>query len=228
MVGDELGVEQRETAGAQPGDQRDQRELRRVAVPAEHALAEEGAAEADAVKPADKLAVLLDLHRVGVAEPVQLAIEPGDPAVDPGLRRARRRRLSRREVAVDNDLEGRRPGSPARSRRETCNPSSGRTPRVGLEPEQPSGRRSPPSGKRHRHRLQEQRGGQPGWRVAAAIVPAQDAVADPGVTPPLPSSRPNSGERRARCCHAPAPAPADVQNVSSPLLVSQRSSQWIL
>jgi len=49
VLGDILGVEQFEAAGDQPRHQMHQRHLRGVADAMKHALAEEGAAEADAV-----------------------------------------------------------------------------------------------------------------------------------------------------------------------------------
>ena len=57
VAGHELAVEQGEAADLQPRDQPGQRDLRGVGHPAEHAFAEEGAAELDAVEPADQLAV---------------------------------------------------------------------------------------------------------------------------------------------------------------------------
>ena len=80
MVGDELGVEQTKAAGVQPGDQGDQSELRGVAAAAEHALAEEGGAERDAVEAARQRAVLPDLDGMGMAQAVQLAVERQDAA----------------------------------------------------------------------------------------------------------------------------------------------------
>ena len=56
VVGHELAVEQREIAGLEARDQPGERDLRGVGRAAEHAFAEEGAAELDAVEPADELA----------------------------------------------------------------------------------------------------------------------------------------------------------------------------
>ena len=84
MTGDELRVEQGEAAIYQPRHEIDERDLARVARSGEHALAEEGAAEMHAVKPADERAVLPDLDRVAMAEREQLAIEAPDAPVDPG------------------------------------------------------------------------------------------------------------------------------------------------
>ena len=54
VIGDELRVEQLEAAGSQPRDEMHERDLRSIARAVEHALAEEGAAERDAVEPADQ------------------------------------------------------------------------------------------------------------------------------------------------------------------------------
>src|SRR5690606_21571386 len=77
LVGD-LGVEQAVAAVAQPRDQMHQRHLRGVPRPAEHALAEEGPAERDAVEPADQLLASPAFDAVGVAEVEQLAVEALD------------------------------------------------------------------------------------------------------------------------------------------------------
>src|SRR3712207_9124394 len=63
-----------EAAGAEAGDELDQGHLAGVARAGEHALAEEGSTQPDAVETADEPAVLPGLNAVGVA-----------PAVD-GLR----------------------------------------------------------------------------------------------------------------------------------------------
>ncbi len=66
MLGHELGVEQAVAAADQPPDQMHERHLRGVAAAGEHALAEEGSAQRDAVEAADQLAVLPALDAVGV------------------------------------------------------------------------------------------------------------------------------------------------------------------
>ena len=111
VVGDELGVEQPEAAGFEPRDQVHQRDLRSVARAVEHALAEEGAAERDAVEPADQIVAVIDLDAVAMAVRVERAVDAADAAVDPGagaaglgLGAAVDHRL---EVAVDADREGR-------------------------------------------------------------------------------------------------------------------------
>ena len=85
MVGHELAVEKLEAADAQPRHQPGQRHLGGIGPQREHALAEEGAAERDAVKAADQLLVLPAFDRVGVAEPVEQIVALLDLAVDPGL-----------------------------------------------------------------------------------------------------------------------------------------------
>jgi hypothetical protein len=56
MLGHELAVEQGEAADDQPRDQPGERYLRGVGPRREHAFAEEGGAQPDAVEPADELA----------------------------------------------------------------------------------------------------------------------------------------------------------------------------
>ena len=85
MLGDVLGVEQLEAARDQPRHQMHQRDLRGVARGVKHALAEEGAAEADAIEPADEVVALPDLDAVAMAELVQPEIEVADALVDPGV-----------------------------------------------------------------------------------------------------------------------------------------------
>ena len=102
MLGDILGVEQLEAARDQPRHQMHQRHFRGVAGAMEHALAEEGAAEADAIEAADEVAVLPDLDAVAVPELVQPDIEIADALVDPGVVAA----WLRRRAAGDDGLEG--------------------------------------------------------------------------------------------------------------------------
>ena len=81
----ELGVQQPVAAADQTGHEVDQRHLRGVPPAGEHALAEEGAAERDAVQAAHQLAVLPALDAVGVALLVQAQVQTFDGSVDPGL-----------------------------------------------------------------------------------------------------------------------------------------------
>jgi len=89
VIGDELAIEQLEAADPQACHQMRQPDLRGVAHPAEHALAEIGAAERHAVEAADQRAADVarapDLDRMGVAVAVQDVVGLLDLAVDPGL-----------------------------------------------------------------------------------------------------------------------------------------------
>jgi hypothetical protein len=109
MFRHELAVEKREIAGLEPRDEPGERNFRRIAHPAEHALAEEGTAELHAVKPADQLATLADLDRMGVAGLVKGQHRPLELAVDPGLLALGARGDDGREVEVVGDLEPARP-----------------------------------------------------------------------------------------------------------------------
>ena len=66
-----LQIEQREVAGPQALDQRGQRDLGRVGLDVEHRLAEEGAAQRDAVEPPDEAALAPAFDRVSLARGVQ-------------------------------------------------------------------------------------------------------------------------------------------------------------
>src|SRR5215471_1138289 len=76
--GDELGVEQAKAAEAKPRHQMYQRHLRGIAHQAKHALAEEYAADSDAVEPADQMPALARFDGMGVAQPMQLAEQTFD------------------------------------------------------------------------------------------------------------------------------------------------------
>ena len=102
MLGHVLGVEQFEASGDQPRHQMHQRHLRGVAGPVEHALAEEGASQADAIEAADKVIVLPDLDAVSVTEFMQSDVKIADPLVDPGVVAAGLGRCA----AGDHGLEG--------------------------------------------------------------------------------------------------------------------------
>src|SRR5262249_56777359 len=116
-----LRVEQPEAAGAQPRHQMHHRDFRGVARAVEHALAEEGAAEAHAVEPADQRSAVVDLDGMAVPDAVETEIEIADALVDPGAGAAGRRRGTAVdhpvEVAVAYDREAlaaHRAGEPAR------------------------------------------------------------------------------------------------------------------
>src|SRR3984893_6082322 len=88
MVGHELGLEQLKSAGIEASYQMHERDLRGIAGPVEHALAEERASEGHAVEAADQLVVRIDFHAVTVAALMQLAVKRADAVVDPGARTA--------------------------------------------------------------------------------------------------------------------------------------------
>src|SRR5260370_7026097 len=102
MLGYILRVEQFEAARDQPRHQVHQRHLRGIAGAMKHALAEEGAAEADAVKSADQVVILPDLDAMSMSEFVQPDVEVADALVDPGVLAAG----LWRGAAGDDGLEG--------------------------------------------------------------------------------------------------------------------------
>src|SRR5262249_2453453 len=75
----------------------------------EHALAEKGGAEIDAVEPPDETIAGINLDRMAMADVVEVAIELPDAAIDPGGAPANhwcRATIDHRvEVAVDPHLE---------------------------------------------------------------------------------------------------------------------------
>ena len=75
----------------------------------EHALAEKGAPESDAVEPADETPIKAAFDRMGEANIEQLAIKPVDFGVDPGPLASKRGSGAgvdhRVEIAIDDDLE---------------------------------------------------------------------------------------------------------------------------
>src|SRR5271167_1055379 len=82
----ELGIEQAEAAEAQAGDEVNQRDLARVVLAAEHALAKEDRTERNAVQPAGQPAVAPAFDRMRRAAGEERLIEPHDLVVDPGVR----------------------------------------------------------------------------------------------------------------------------------------------
>jgi hypothetical protein len=86
MLRHELAIEQLEAAHDHPRHQPRERHLRGVGSFGEHAFAEEGAAEPDAVQAADKLPVLPRFHGMGMAGAVQEVVAALDLGVDPGVR----------------------------------------------------------------------------------------------------------------------------------------------
>ena len=84
MIGDILRVEQPVAAGDEARHQMHQRDLGSVARAVEHALAEEGAAERDAVEPADQRSAVIDLDGMAMAVLEQAAVDLADAGIDPG------------------------------------------------------------------------------------------------------------------------------------------------
>ena len=109
MFGDILRVEQFEAARNQPRHQMHQCHLRGVTGVVKHALAEEGAAEADPIEPADEVVRAPNFDAMTVAEFMQSAIEITNALVDPGVLPARLRRGTTRyhrlERGIDRDGE---------------------------------------------------------------------------------------------------------------------------
>src|SRR5438309_2242507 len=85
MLCHELRIKEAIATGLEARHQMHQRDLAGIGFPAEHAFAEEGAAQGYAVKPADQAPVQPGLDAMGVTEDKQLATEIEDRVVDPGL-----------------------------------------------------------------------------------------------------------------------------------------------
>ncbi len=85
MRRDELRVEQGKAAEAQARHEIGQADLRGVGGAVKHALAEKGASQRQAVKPAGQFAVAPGLDGVDEAHFEQFAEQGGDGVVDPGL-----------------------------------------------------------------------------------------------------------------------------------------------
>src|SRR3954465_8486278 len=105
MLGHELAVEQGEIADLEAGDKPRQRDLRGIASSAEHAFAEERAAELHAVEAADKLAITAHLDRMGVTRLVQCEHRALELVIDPRFLARRASRDDRGEIAVVSYLE---------------------------------------------------------------------------------------------------------------------------
>src|SRR5579859_4638239 len=109
-----------------------QRHLGGVGPPREHALAEEGAVQGDAVKATDQRPIPPALHRVRKAQLVELDVEVLDRMVDPGLGPSgpglgEAWTTDRKAVSVRISKGSAR--TVRARRRETWKPSSGITPR---------------------------------------------------------------------------------------------------
>jgi len=83
--GDELAIEQRVSAAPQARDKMRERDLAGVGSAAEHALAEERAAEGDAIKATDQRFVGPHFNRMRMADAVQRDDRIADDRVDPCL-----------------------------------------------------------------------------------------------------------------------------------------------
>jgi hypothetical protein len=109
MGGLELAVEQREAAEAQPCDQPGQGDLRRIGRAADHAFAEEGATDREAIQSADQPVAVAAFHRMCEAHPVKADEHVLDGAVDPCLRTVAgafgAQSQHRGEIGVDGDPE---------------------------------------------------------------------------------------------------------------------------
>jgi len=105
----ELAIEQAEPACAQPRDEVRQRDLRCVGGAADHALAEERAAEREAVEPADELAAVPAFDRMREPHRVEGLEDAFDAVVDPRFGAARdafgAELDDSLERGVDGDLE---------------------------------------------------------------------------------------------------------------------------
>src|SRR3954454_12476536 len=86
MLGDELRIEELESADSQPRYEMDQRHLACIGRAAEHALAEKCRAELDAVEAADQPVVRPAFDAMGGPAMEKRGIEADDLVVDPGLR----------------------------------------------------------------------------------------------------------------------------------------------
>ncbi len=118
MVGHELAVEQGEIPDLQPRHEPGQRDLRGIGRAAEHAFAEERAAELDPVEAADKIVRLPDFDRMGVVQLVERAHRALELGVDPGFLAVRAGRDHVREVAVVGDPEPTQAKGPPKRARE--------------------------------------------------------------------------------------------------------------
>src|SRR5260221_9248761 len=98
VLGHILRVQQTVASGLEPRDQMDQGNLGCIAGAVKHAFAEEGAAERDAIKAADELGAVIDLHRMAVPAFIERAVNATNAHVDPGARPV----LLRLRAALDN------------------------------------------------------------------------------------------------------------------------------
>lgn len=109
MRGHELAIEKNEVTGLQAGDEPRQCDLRCVGPAAEHRFTEEGATQADAIDPADQLAIGPAFDRVGVARRVKSERGAFDIGVDPRFGAVGAATDDVFEGAVARDLEAAAP-----------------------------------------------------------------------------------------------------------------------
>src|SRR5712671_3925419 len=84
MIGDELGIEQFVSTGSEARQQVDERYLRVIALPVEHAFAKESTAKRHPIEAAGEFVAAIDLDSVTAAALVELAIERANALIDPG------------------------------------------------------------------------------------------------------------------------------------------------
>ena len=120
----------------QPRDEPRERDLGRVGPAAEHAFAEEGAAELHAVEAADEVAAVPHLDRMGMAGAVKREHRALELGVDPGLLAVGAGGDDGREVAVMGDREFARAKRPPERAREMEAVERNDRPVARLDPEQ--------------------------------------------------------------------------------------------
>jgi hypothetical protein len=136
MLGHELAIEKGEVPDLEARDQPCERDLGRVGAAAEHALAEEGAAELHAVKAADQPILVPDLDRMSVARAVERQHGALELGVDPRLLAVGAGSNHGREVAVVGDFEPSRAQRPAERAREVEAVEGNDRPVPRFDPEQ--------------------------------------------------------------------------------------------
>ncbi len=106
MIGHELAVEQREATRLHPRHQPGQPYLRCVGTARDHAFTKKGAAQRDAIKPADKLLPFPAFDRMRKAQVVQGAIGRFYLTVDPGRGTIGRSRGAKRDDIAESAVGG--------------------------------------------------------------------------------------------------------------------------
>src|SRR5579859_2975490 len=105
MVRYKLSIEKGIAAFFHQGGEIGQRRLAGVGGAREHAFAEKGAAETEAIKPADQLAVLPALDAMGEAGMVQIGEQADDFRINPGFRPPRGRLGAKFEHPVESGVD---------------------------------------------------------------------------------------------------------------------------